>query len=139
MEQEKKDKILVFDTLFTTNHIQMLKILLCYMDTKTRNTMAVYIKLLELQYTLKLLQNTALPLGGLPYEESLNATKLCEEMMPFCSPPEQEKLQNIKNMYKNFENMQEMMQMMDILKDIMPDNPAEMDFSQLGSIFESFL
>ena len=56
MEQTRQDvandtdKVLAFDTLFTTNHIKMLKVLLFYFDPSAQKMLAVLIKFLELHF-----------------------------------------------------------------------------------------
>ena len=47
------DKVLAFDTIFTNNHIKMLKVLLSYFDPAIQKTLAIYIKFLELNYTME--------------------------------------------------------------------------------------
>ena len=56
MEEQNSKTINAFDSLFTTNRIQMLKILLPRLAPEQQSGFAVYIKLLELQYTLSLLR-----------------------------------------------------------------------------------
>ncbi len=51
-DREQPDKIQAFDALFTTNHIQMYKILLPYLEASLQKQLAVYIKYMEFQYTL---------------------------------------------------------------------------------------
>ena len=43
-DREQPDKIQAFDALFTTNHIQMYKILLPYLEASLQKQLAVYIK-----------------------------------------------------------------------------------------------
>lgn len=136
MEENGQEKVIAFDTLFTTNHIQMLKILLTYMEPSSQKTVAVYIKFLELQYTLSFFKmHPASSLPRFPHEDSFNASKLCDEILPLCSQTEQGKLKQMKNMYQNFENMQEMMQMVQMMKDLFPEgeNPFGQDPSGLFS------
>ena len=52
MDSNEHSKVIAFDTLFCTNHIQMLKVILPYMDNQTQKSMAIYIKFLELNYTI---------------------------------------------------------------------------------------
>ena len=52
MEKQETDCITAFDTLYTTNQLQMLKILLPYMQPDMQSYIAVYIKLNELLVTL---------------------------------------------------------------------------------------
>ena len=56
MADYSQDKVAAFDTLFTNNHIQMLKILVPYFDSTIQKNLAIYIKYLEFQYTLDLLK-----------------------------------------------------------------------------------
>lgn len=143
MTENGQKKIIAFDTLFTTNQIQILKILLSYVEPAKQKHIAVYIKFLELQYTLSFFQEHPASQIHFPTEERFDATKLCNEVIPFCSPSEQEKLNNMKNMYQNFQNMQEMMQMVQMLKELFPDaeNPMGNDpasaFSGLSEMFGS--
>ena len=52
MEQKDTSQISAFDTLFSNNHIQMLKVLLPYMDNQFQKYLAIYIKFQELQVAL---------------------------------------------------------------------------------------
>lgn len=124
MDSNQSDRVTAFDTLFTTGHIQMLKLLLGYMEPSVQGRLAVYIKFMELQYTLQFVQNH--PFAAMPLSQNLNHSGggmgvLLDEMIPFCSANEKEKLQNIKNAIKNFENMQEMMQVLEMMQEISPE------------------
>lgn len=57
MDSNEHSKVIAFDTLFCTNHIQMLKVILPYMDNQTQKSMAIYIKFLELNYTISYFKN----------------------------------------------------------------------------------
>ena len=52
------DKVTAFDALFTNNQIQKLKILLSYVDSPMQRQLAIYIKFLELKYTMELFQRS---------------------------------------------------------------------------------
>ncbi len=41
MDTTDQNKVAAFDTLFSNNHIQMLKVILPYMDNQTQKSMAV--------------------------------------------------------------------------------------------------
>lgn len=141
MTENGQEKIVAFDTLFTTNQIQILKILLTYVEPAQQKLIAVYIKFLELQYTMTFFQKY--PSSKLscteffPKEEGFNAGKLCEEVLPFCTPSDRDKLNQMKNMYESFTNMQEMMQMVQMMKDLFPEgeNPMGEDPSAMFSGF----
>lgn len=149
MTEKVQEKIVAFDTLFTTNQIQTLKILLTYMEPSQQKTMAVYIKFLELQYTISFFKMNPSCSLGCANEQGPNMANLCEEILPLCAPSEQEKILQMKNMMQTFENMQEMMQMVQMMKDMFPagEGPFEgdpssilsgMDMSQFSQLFEMF-
>jgi len=144
MKDSGQDKVIAFDTLFTTNHIQVLKILLTYIPVSQQSTLAVYIKFLELQYTISFYRNhPACTVSLLPCEEAINASKLCEELFPLCNKAEQEQLAQMKSMYQNLENVQEMMKTMEMMKSMFPEgeNPfggnSDMDISQIFDMFQT--
>lgn len=47
------DKVTAFDALFTNNQIQKLKVLISYVDSPMQQQLAIYIKFLELKYTME--------------------------------------------------------------------------------------
>lgn len=137
MEGKGSDIIAAFDSLLTTNHIQMLKVFLSYLAPDLQGGLAVYIKFLELQHTLQFLKNRPKspvlslrsPLFPLqssgpenPLKSGSNDTiAFLDELMPFGSPGEQERMQSIKNMMQTMNRMQEMMEMMEMLKELFPE------------------
>jgi len=157
MDEKELGKVTAFDTLFTTNRMKMLKILLTYLAPSSQKNLAIYIKLMELQYTISFFQKYPYAsLGSLPHEESFDTMKLCDEILPLCAPGEQEKIKQMRTMYQNFENMQEMMQMIQMMQEMFPEGApfgggngegdggmdflsglAGMDFSQLANLFQN--
>ena len=136
MDEKGQDKVAAFDTLFTTNHIQMLKVLLTYLEPSAQRSIAVYIKWLELQYTLSFFRRyPGASLKGLPREEGFDATRLCDEMLPYCAPREKNQLQSMKSMFQNLSNAQEMMEMMQTMKELFPEgeNPFQGDAADILS------
>ena len=156
MEEQYSKTITAFDSLFTTNRIQMLKILLPRLAPRQQSGFAVYIKLLELQYTLSFLRShpgTRLMGNGKQLSadffqgDNTDTFELLDEMLPFSGPQERARIENIKNMIANFKKMQEMMEMIQMLQELFPegmggDNPmdmfAGMSDAGLSSIFEMF-
>lgn len=116
------DGIMAFDALFTTNHIRMLKLLLGYLEPPLQGKLAVYIKFLELQYTLTFFhQNPSASLSLCSGYRRGEFTELLDDMLPFCEPEEKEKIQNIQNMFSNLKNMQEMMEMVQMMQEVSPE------------------
>lgn len=127
-----KDKVLAFDTLFTTNAICKLKILLTYLEPSVQKQMAILIKYLELQYTITFYQKS--PHSNLKQnKDSYDMSQLCRELTPYCDQTERTQMQSLQNTLSTFENMKEMMEMAEMLKGIMPD-----DVNDLAPIFQMF-
>ena len=104
MEEQNSKTINAFDSLFTTNRIQMLKILLPRLAPEQQSGFAVYIKLLELQYTLSLLRKppgTRLMGNGKQLSadffqgDNTDTLELLDEMLPFSGPKERARIENI--------------------------------------------
>lgn len=156
MDEQNSKTITAFDSLFTTNRIQMLKILLPWLAPAQQSGFAVYIKLLELQYTLSFLQRHPVRrlLGNgkqlsADFFQSDNADtlELLDELLPFSTQEERKKIENMKNMMENFRKMQEMMDMVKMMQELFPegmgsDNPMDMfsgmSDSGLSSLFQMF-
>ena len=154
MEDKGRETITTFDTLLTTNHIQMMKVLLSYLAPEQQNGLAVYIKFSELQYALRLLQNTprqpiirgyrtilspqSLLDGSFLQRDHSDILELLDELMPFGGPQERARLQNIRNLLTSINQIQQMMDMMEMMKELFPEgmgNGDNGDFSSFASIF----
>lgn len=164
MEEQGSKTITAFDALFTTNKIQMLKILLPRLIPEQQGIFAVYIKLLELQYTLTFLRRhpdmqifgTAKRLSANFFQEDNTDTlELLDELLPFSGPEERAKIQNMKNMMENFRKMKEMMDMIQMMQELFPEgmggdgNPMDFftnmagmsgmpDMSSMADMFSAF-
>lgn len=162
----KHDGITAFDTLFTSNHICMLKLLLPMLPAPHQKSIAIYIKYLELQYTLQYFSRH--PYGvAIPSSQTANGSydfnALFESLMPYCTPREKESFTQMRNMVNTFRNMQEMMEMMNTIKELFPEGfdpsgdgispeifanfagggmnfemPGSMDIKQMTDLFQSF-
>lgn len=122
MDEKEHDKITAFDTLFTTNHIQILKIVMSYFDKQLQKKMAVYIKYLEFQYTLTWLQSHPFELYGCSdRNEEINIGKLCSEILPYCTGEEKQKVEQIAGMMRSIEMYREMSQTFEMMKDMFPE------------------
>lgn len=118
--QKDADKVLAFDTLFTTNHIKMLKILLFYFDSSTQKMLAVFIRFLELQYTISYFQKHTAAFPGKSQNEP-DMQELCRKLRPYCAPDEQKKLNQILQMQQSMESFRQISQTMEMVKELFPD------------------
>ena len=127
MEQTGKDNINAFDALYTTNQIQLFKILLPYMAPPMQKNLVIYIKYMEFHYTLTLFKkhpyaafSSAAPVG------KPDTNQIFDEIIPFCDLSQREKLLQIKNMMQSLEQMKEMMSVMEMMKDMFPEGMGGM-------------
>lgn len=117
MSLSEHDKILAFDTLFTTNHIQMLKIIMPLFDVPAQRHMAVYIKYMELQYTISYLKKYSFPI----FPKSTDPHCVCKEILPYCSCEEKKKVEQMEQLFSSMENYREMMEMFNMMKEMFPE------------------
>lgn len=139
-DREHPDKIQAFDALFTTNHIQMYKILLPYLEASLQKQLAVYIKYMEFQYTLTYFKLH--PAAAMPRETQPDAAAMCSELAPFCSSSEKAQLEKIVELFSNIKNAKEMMETINMMKELFPegfsfgeDNDSAPDIMQMFQMF----
>ena len=161
MEDKGNGLITAFDSLFTTNRIQMLKILLSRLSPSSQGSFAVYIKFLELQYTIQFFRthsSASMPGQGKPLSLNLldgdnsDTLELLDELLPFSGPGEREKIESMKSMLINIGRMKEMRDMIQMMQEMFPDgfgsggeNPddilsglAGMNGMDISSLFQMF-
>lgn len=128
MDSDERNKVIAFDTLFCTNHIQMLKVILPYMDSQTQKSMAVYIKFLELNYTIEYFKKHPYSVCGcMERESSPDFLKMCSELIPYCTENEKKQIEQIRGVFQSMEMYREMSRTMDAMKDFMPDMASFMN------------
>lgn len=138
MEKNAHDEITAFDTLYTTNHIQMLKIVLPYFDHSIRKKLTVYIKYLELQYTLSYFKEHPNELCSCSYDKKeFNISQLCTDILPFCTSEEKQRIEQIAGLFHTIETYKEMSQMMEVMKSFAPDSAAGMPFDFSPEMFSN--
>ncbi len=116
MERQENDCITAFDTLYTTNQLQMLKILLPYMQPDMQSHMAVYIKLNELLVTLHFSRECSSYSPFCHNKKELNLPVLICELSPFLSKEEKDMLNKMSEMKETMENFQQISQMMQMME-----------------------
>lgn len=134
METIKNGQIYAFDSLYTTNHIQMLKILLPCLPPPLQRNMALYIKFLELRYTISFLSAHPYVMSGCGFDREHRGQEIpIEDLLPYLTPGEAEQVRQLQkgmDMMKQFSNMQKNME---ALKGILPEG---MD---LETLFQSMM
>lgn len=114
-KEDMTEAILAFDTLYTTNHLKMLKLLLPYLEQKNQKKLAIFIKWQELVFTLNFFKQYSASLYSSDFKKSkkLDLNILLPLLMPYCSEEE-------KNIISQFSQMQNMMHTMENVQQYMP-------------------
>ena len=142
---DDNDYVMAFDHFYTTNHIQILKSLLPFMDNDNFRMLPVLIKYMELKYTLSMIGkgNTGLS-GGIhassidaepkAADPSENLEKIYKAIHRYLAPSEEKSFNQILSAMKTMKNMREMQQMMELFQNLNPDLGGGMD---IGSMMEN--
>lgn len=125
-KSEEVTNVMAFDALYTTNQIQKLKILLPYIDSAIQKQLAVYIKYLELQYTMDYIKKHPIQICGCSREEihPADLKKLCRQLCLYSTPDEIRQLEQLQSMLQAMENLQEMNQTLNTIRELYPDMEA---------------
>ncbi|MBO5283791.1 MAG: hypothetical protein J6B43_11845 [Lachnospiraceae bacterium] len=116
------DKVTAFDALFTNNQIQKLKVLVSYVDSPLQRQLAIYIKFLELKYTMDLFRHyPELSVSPHSQEGPPDPARLCQEFTPYCSPQEQRQLNQFTSMLQTMSHYQEIMEMVQMFQEMFPE------------------
>ena len=117
-----EDKVLAFDTLFTTNRIKLFKILLSYLDPAMQMTLSVWIKYLELSYTLQYFRSHRYAFcTDSGFDPSSHLEQIFAEVKPYCSSDEQNRLNRFWQMKQALDSARQMQQMMEMMQELFPD------------------
>lgn len=122
-KKEEAANVMAFDALYTTNQIQKWKVLLPYIEPSMQKHLAVYIKYMELQYTMNYVRRHPFQISGcsISFDEKPDLRELCRQLCLYSSPKEIKQLEQMQNMLQTMETMQEMSQTMSALQEIFPD------------------
>ncbi len=127
-----------FDALFTTDRLQILKVLLPCLPPGRQGGLAVYIKMQELFHTMDIVRNhpgrLREALGPVP-----NGDTILEQILPFCSSSQKEQIRQFQQMNRQMDSMREMMETVQMMQSLFPEgmNPEEMDLSQIMTMFSA--
>lgn len=119
---EETSNVMAFDALYTNNQIQKLKVLLPYIEPSMQKHMAIYIKYMELKYTIELFKRHPFHIHSTYRDkESPDFGKICKELKPYCTESENKQLEQMVSMLKTMDMYQEMSQTMSIMQEMFPD------------------
>lgn len=143
---EDNDYVLAFDHFYTTNHIQILKSLLPFMDNDSFRMLPALIKYMELKYTL-----TQIGKGTPSFTNGIRASSfdsdakantdmgenletIYKAIHKYLAPNEEKSFNQILSAIRTMKNVREMQQMIELFQTLNPDTGSNMD---LGSVMET--
>lgn len=143
---EDNDYVLAFDHFYTTNHIQILKSLLPFMDTDSFRMLPALIKYMELKYTLSQVNKKTPAFTSGIHASSLddsarpntdmaeNLEKIYKAVHRYLAPGEEKSFNQILSAIRTMKNVREMQQMMELFQSLNPDANSNMD---IGAMMEN--
>ncbi|MDE6365660.1 MAG: hypothetical protein K2L86_15615 [Lachnospiraceae bacterium] len=143
---DDNDYVMAFDHFYTTNHIQILKSLLPFMDNDNFRMLPVLIKYMELKYTLSMIDKGSTGFSGGIHASSIdtgttttadpaeNLEKIYKAVHRYLAPSEEKGFSQILSAMKTMKNLREMQQMAELFQSMNPDMGGSMD---LGSMMET--
>lgn len=134
-ESSGQEKIYIFDSLYTNEHIQMLKIIYSNLSPQAKKSFAPVIKYLEFKYTLTLTKS-GFPTGA--NEKGNDDTvsmiqHIYEDIKPLLSDTEKKqfsKIDEIYNMFQTFQQIQKTMEQFESMTGIKFEDMMGHDFKQ---------
>ncbi len=146
MEELNNDCLKKFDSKYSNNKIQCLKIICSHVAPNIQNLLAVYIKFMEIKFCLSRMDNHINFGDILHCTDRIDIQKLMDDILPFLSPNEQTKVSQIRNTLSQIEHYQSLFSTFQMMQDIFgdgKDNPfgnfsPDMDMSELSSMMELF-
>ena len=115
-ETHELDPVTAFDTLYTSNQMQMLKIVLPFMQEKIQRFIAIYIKFNELIITLRFAKS--LNDSSCFSKKEADMTTLLKYLSPYLSDSEKEMMNQFSSMQENMEQFKQMSAMMQMMNDM---------------------
>lgn len=142
-EHKESDYVLAFDTIYTNNHIQMLKVILPRLPRERRNQFALMIKFMELQYTISYCDKIKHQINICANENDPDPgdlTSLIRDLQYYCSESEQKKFKEITDMMQALEMFQEMQKYKDLFGAASdPNNNSDENGTNSGMDINSML
>lgn len=142
-ESSNVEAISAFDTLFTTNHMKILKILFPYLDSEFQKMLAIYIKWQEFIYTLSIQKDfQSLSCSCNRQAGKGDFSSLLPTLLPYCSLKEQEQLSvfsNIHNTMNTFLQIKDYLPMIQTLFSQMQGNEKSSADNNVMDMFKNMM
>ena len=124
---EQNDAILTFDTLYTTNEIQILKLALPLLSPSLRPYAALLIKGKELKYCMERLPKSKIEHASF---ELSYLDAFLDNALPYCNEKQSELIRQLKQLKHSIDMFEKMKGMMSVFGDE--------DASEISNLFQAF-
>ncbi len=115
-ESHEIDPVTAFDALYTSNQMQMLKIILPFMQEKMQRFIAIYIKFSELLIAFRIAGSASA--ASFPARKETDMTGMLKYLSPYLSDSEREMMNQFSSMQENMEQFKQMSAMMQMMNDM---------------------
>ena len=113
-----------FNFYYTSQSLQLLKVIFPYLHKQAQRNIAVYIKFMELKYTLQNNQRY-------PYGNRGNTEKLIDNLLDVSTGKERETFASLKTTFETVQKMQETMEMIQMMQEMFPEGTGMFDFESI--------
>lgn len=126
---DDNDYVLAFDHFYTNNHIQILKSLLPFIDGENSAMLPVFIKYMELKYTMSLAgkKRNGIFAGCAKNEKSSSngieddIEQIYNAVRRYLAPNEDKEISQLISAMRAMKNVRQMQQMMEMMQSLNPD------------------
>ena len=132
MDEKEQDNVTAFDMLFTTNQIQIMKMLLPYFDSSMQKYIAVLIKYQELQYTISCFKNHSYPVRECNDDEKSNFKKILPSLLLYGNDSQKKMIQQFEQMFSFMETYKEITEMMELMKEMQGPSASDENTEEGG-------
>ena len=144
---DDNDYVLAFDHFYTTNHIQILKSLIPFMEGEQAGMLPAIVKYMELQYTLSLIEKGSKPTGNVGIHACSkgqddkdtkgiedNIEQIYNAVHRYLAPNEEKLFSQLMSAMRTMKNMREMQQMLEMLQSLNPETDGTANTGGFGGI-----
>ena len=131
MEENIVDEIFMFDTLYTTNQLQILKILFPFLPETAKGKLAIFIKWKELEYAVAFEKNNLNACNDKTKPPQPDFDLLRKKLLPYCSKSEQNLLQQIFNLIINMEKYKDIMNILPLMESMNSEGGNDMNLDAI--------
>lgn len=123
MEEETTDKMTPFDRLISSKDLQLMKLIIPYTPPANQHMLAILVKFLELNRTIKIFHQSHQNIHTQTFEKSFSSPlDIVDEIRPYLSEAERTSIDSILNVF----NMMQMLETMEKMSGTETFNPMDM-------------